>query len=430
MAHDSDSHYGFYAPWPLFGKRFSAQLGEIRQDTEALHPIVRYSATYDKDPDGPKESRLRGWEYGDRTKHNRFRTISDTDNQWKLQANTGTEQEPFWQTALAMGEDLSITNFYIPSSIRVTTTNNTPDIQSDTLIFDRTNFYITSDSHGYPIVNLLSSASSGTGSPLATDDAVNEYLNITRLSFSDAGFYLSRGSSGQPVVNSLNTSSTGISSVTFTDGVKLFTDDSLHFNRDSFYLTPAKSSGNPIVNFKGATGATGPPGPPGSSAAIVFTDGVKLFTDDNIHFNRSSFYLTPDSSGNPVLNFKEAIISNPKIQKGATWVGSPVSATAAGLIHAYVPEAMTITGVQILTEGGPGNCFVDIWVDSYNNFPPTVADKIVASDPPTITSGIKYSSQALVGWSKAVPANSVITFNLFSSDTFTLVTCTLTLEKT
>jgi hypothetical protein len=689
MAHDSDSHYEFYAPWPLLGKRFSAQLGEIRQNMEELHPVVRYSATYDKSANGPKDSRLRGWEYGDTSKHNRFRTISDTDQEWKIQSNLGTEQVPDWHTVMSVSNSMAVA-FYGPvGSIAVTTTNGLPNIRSGTIIFDRNTFYITTNSQGKPIVNLLDDDSNysvpidvddgineylsvgnisfshtgfylsrgsigqpvvnslnigtGGGSAIAVDDAINQYPSISKLSFAGGTFYLSRGSAGQPVVNLIGTLSTpaatanvlltfstplkewvathnlsqtpiiaqifdndfrviqpheqdvsnpnisyfyftddtsgyglfstggsaatgitshsgltglaaddhpqyllasgsrhatgnfvfdanatvtgllgvtgisnldgqvlandgfsatgvssffgnvdvydrvkadhfigggfyfsddlgeaisgvqatdgvitikspnlhfnrasfyltpdsqgnpvvnfkhpivasGTTSVTFTDGVVTIADDTLHFNRSSFYLTP-DSTGNPVLNFKHPIVASG-------STSVNFTDGVKLFTDDTIRFNRTSFYLTPaKSTGDPVLNFKHDL--NKSIQRGATWVkgGSlAVVASEAPTVQVYIPNEVTITGVELLTNGGTGSCVVDIWHTSYGNYPPTVANSITASAKPTITSGIKNKDTTLSGWKKRIPADSVLTFKLSSSATFTLVSCTLTLQ--
>lgn len=628
MPQDNESHYEFYAPWPLLGKRFSAQLGEIRQNMENLHPIVRYSATYDKDPDGPKDSRLRGWEYGDIAKHNRFRTVSDVDLQWKLQANTGTEQLPFWHTVLAVNEDLSVTNFYIPSSIRVKATGNGPSINSDTIIFNRTNFYITSSSNGKPIINLIESE--GGGTPLDVDDGFNEYLSIGNLSFSHTGFYLSRGSIGQPVVNSLNLG-TG-SSLGVDDGLNRYSSISqLSFSGTNFYLSRG-SLGQPVVNFAGSAGGEGSGvalsfGPalewvathnlnqtpvlaqifdtdyrllqpheqdvsnpniayfyfmentsgyallsaggsgggssggdhgaltgladddhtqyllvngsrhatgnftfdanvsvtgissldgqvlandgfsatgtsnffgnvdvygrvkadhfrgggfyfddgtgeaipgirvreidgtpnvypvkdlivPNSSLTdngkgvvtllmsggsnVTFTDGVRLFSDDTIHFNRTSFYLTnAKSSGDPVLNFKHPLTKT--TQRGATWVKGgtlEVVASEAPLVQVYIPSACVITGVEILTNGGTGSCVVDIWKSPYSAFPPTVANSITGINKPTISGAIKYRDTTLSTWTgRSIAADSTLTFKLDAASAFTFISCTLTLEN-
>lgn len=55
---------------------------------------------------------------------------------------------------------------------------------------------------------------------------------------------------------------------------------------------------------------------------------------------------------------------------------------------------------------------LDIWSDSYGNFPPTVADSICASDKPKVAGTPKNESTALLGWEKRFSAGDVIYVNL------------------
>lgn len=45
-----------------------------------------------------------------------------------------------------------------------------------------------------------------------------------------------------------------------------------------------------------------------------------------------------------------------------------------------------------------GTIEIDLWVDSYANYPPTVADSIVASAPISLSSAIKYEDTTLTDW--------------------------------
>ena len=119
------------------------------------------------------------------------------------------------------------------------------------------------------------------------------------------------------------------------------------------------------------------------------------------------------------------------VQRGATWVRGgtlAVIASDAPVVYIYCPEACTITGVEVLTAGGVGSCVIDIWVDTYTNFPPTVGDTITASAKPTISSSSKYKDTTLTGWDTSVATDSVIAFKLESCSTFTQVSVSLTLE--
>ena len=83
-----------------------------------------------------------------------------------------------------------------------------------------------------------------------------------------------------------------------------------------------------------------------------------------------------------------------------------------------------------------GSVVVDIWMCPYAVFDagvthPVVADSITGSTPPTITSGVKYLSTNLSGWTTAFAAGNVLAFNVKStSGTISKVTLTLNVTKT
>ena len=116
-------------------------------------------------------------------------------------------------------------------------------------------------------------------------------------------------------------------------------------------------------------------------------------------------------------------------QIGATW-GS-ASALVAGDcadVVARVPKAGTITGAYVYTRGGTGSCVIDVWNDTYANYPPTVADSITASAKPTVSSGIKSANTTLTGWDKTLAEGDVLVFHVDSTSTFTGITVILTYE--
>lgn len=103
--------------------------------------------------------------------------------------------------------------------------------------------------------------------------------------------------------------------------------------------------------------------------------------------------------------------------------GAEVITTGAkttGLVR--IPTAGTITGWEIEScDSTPttGSIVIDIWKDTYANFPPTVADTITASAKPTLTSGTKASSTTLTGWTTAIAAGDIIYFNVDSVSSLT-----------
>lgn len=101
-----------------------------------------------------------------------------------------------------------------------------------------------------------------------------------------------------------------------------------------------------------------------------------------------------------------------------------------GLKYGFqVDFAGTIIG---WTLGGDasGSITIDIWKDTYANFPPTVADTITASAKPSISAATKNTSTTLTGWTTSFSAGDWLYFNIDSITTFKYVTLCLQVRKT
>jgi hypothetical protein len=104
------------------------------------------------------------------------------------------------------------------------------------------------------------------------------------------------------------------------------------------------------------------------------------------------------------------------------------SEIAAGTqIWVEVPYAFTITSVRLGADQS-GSIAVDIWKDTYANFPPTAADSITAAAVPTITTATKSEDTTLTGWTTAVSAGDWLKINVDSCATITR--CTLSIRGT
>lgn len=88
--------------------------------------------------------------------------------------------------------------------------------------------------------------------------------------------------------------------------------------------------------------------------------------------------------------------------------------------HLEIPFAMTITGWTLLGDQS-GSIVIDVWRDSYANFPPTVADTITGSEKPTLTAAQKNQDLTLSTWSPLVTAGDILAFNVDSVSTLTRV---------
>lgn len=102
------------------------------------------------------------------------------------------------------------------------------------------------------------------------------------------------------------------------------------------------------------------------------------------------------------------------------------SALSTGIkADVYVPYACTITAVTLLADQA-GDVVVDIWKDSLANYPPTDADSITASAPPTLSSAASGQDATLSGWTTAISAGDTLRFNIDSASTITRLALTLT----
>lgn len=140
----------------------------------------------------------------------------------------------------------------------------------------------------------------------------------------------------------------------------------------------------------GATGATGPAGPQGPAG----TDA------------------TPTAAIGYTINGGGTTITTGLVGNGL-----------------YIPFNATITAVT-LQANTTGSIVVDIWKDSYGNFPPAVADSICASAKPTITSAAKSQDTTLTGWTTTIAAGDILYFNVDSVSSISNVVLTLTVTKT
>jgi hypothetical protein len=78
---------------------------------------------------------------------------------------------------------------------------------------------------------------------------------------------------------------------------------------------------------------------------------------------------------------------------------------------------------------GNGDIVIDVWKDSYANYPPTDADSIAGSELPTLSGVLKNEDTSLSTWTTSLTVGDVIMFNVDSA-TATEVILQLTVTVT
>lgn len=89
-----------------------------------------------------------------------------------------------------------------------------------------------------------------------------------------------------------------------------------------------------------------------------------------------------------------------------------------------IPFACTIQKWTLLADQS-GSIVVDIWKDTFANYPPVVGDSITAAAKPTISAANKAQSSTLTGWTTNIAAGDTLRFNIDSVATVTRVALSL-----
>jgi hypothetical protein len=193
------------------------------------------------------------------------------------------------------------------------------------------------------------------------------------------------------------------------------------------------TSASPSFQAIQTSGGSGDVVGPGSS-----TDGgVALFDQTTGKLIKDSTFVFPAAdgsagdvlvtNGSKILSF--AAPSTVGLVENITFVfdnsGAALATGIAGDLQ--INYACTIVGATLLADQ-TGSVVVNIWKNTYANYPPTVADKITASAPPTISAAIKSTDTTLTGWTTSIAAGDTLRFNIDSAATITR--CTLILKVT
>lgn len=178
----------------------------------------------------------------------------------------------------------------------------------------------------------------------------------------------------------------------------------------------------------------------------ISATGGSGYTDENaqdaiggILLDSSTIDFTYDDATPTITAIvKDASITDAKIAAGADLMiaaitliidGGGLAITTGIKGDLMIPFNCTINSVTLLADQS-GSIVVDIWKDTYANYPPTGADSITASAKPTISSTTKSQDTTLTGWTTGITAGDTLRFNVDSITTLTRVALILKVTKT
>jgi hypothetical protein len=106
--------------------------------------------------------------------------------------------------------------------------------------------------------------------------------------------------------------------------------------------------------------------------------------------------------------------------------GSVITAGIAGWLE--VPFDCTITAARLLADQ-TGSIKIDIWKDTYANYPPTNADTITGGNEPEISAAIKDEDTTLTSWTTSLTKGDILYFNVDSVATIERCLVSLSVDR-
>ena len=158
--------------------------------------------------------------------------------------------------------------------------------------------------------------------------------------------------------------------------------------------------------FTGTSGGLAAFHAAGGAYKITATSGAFSITWDWVGIGTTQEYDIEDLE-DYINNQVELANIGLRIDNGANVIPTGVNG------NLVVPFACTITQWTLLANES-GSIVIDIWKDSYANYPPVVGDSITASAKPTISSATKGQSSTLTGWTTSFLAGDILRFNVDS----------------
>ncbi len=261
----------------------------------------------------------------------------------------------------------------------------------------------------------------GTLTGLADDDH-SQYYNTTRLN----------AWTGSSAITTIGTLIAGSIPVSLITGLGTLATQSGTFSGTS----SGTNTGDQTITLTGDVTGSGT----GSFAATIANDAVSYAKMQNVSAASKLLGRGDSGAGDP----QEITIGSGLAMTGTTLSASGASATGAfgitidgggsaittglkGFVR--VPFNCTITGWDLYADQ-TGSIVIDVWKDTYTNFPPIAGDSIAGTEKPTLSSAQKNQDTSLSSWTTSVTAGDVVAFNVDSVSTVTRVNLSINVTKT
>ena len=183
--------------------------------------------------------------------------------------------------------------------------------------------------------------------------------------------------------------------------------------------------------------AQGPQGDPGGIINWTgqWSSGTSYVSDDAVSWKGSSYVartastaIEPGVTGGWATYWMvlAGLDVNSSIEVTLGDGVTPLTTGVKGYLE--LPFSGVIRSARMVADAS-GSAQVDIWRDSYANFPPVNADSITSTNELKLISAQKYEDVTLTGWSTSLTAGDWLAYNVDSATTVKQVTVSLVVER-
>jgi hypothetical protein len=158
------------------------------------------------------------------------------------------------------------------------------------------------------------------------------------------------------------------------------------------------------------------PVPPDSITDLADVDLTGIAAGDRLKWDGAK--VVRETPGSTTLVFRLQLI----LDGG----GAAITTGVKGDI--VIPAACTLIPNAVILADASGSISVDVWRDTYANYPPTSGDSITGGNPLVLASQAKNTNN-LAGWTTALAADDVLRFNVTSAATVQRVTISLRAQR-
>jgi len=199
---------------------------------------------------------------------------------------------------------------------------------------------------------------------------------------------------------------------------------SLSYNYNGKSGSSGTSGSSGSSGTSGSSGSSGTRGTSGSSGSSG-TSGSSGSSGTSGSSGSSGTRGTSGSSGSSGTSGTSAVATG-SLNAIIDGFGSTITTGIKGDFE--FPFAATINSWTLVADQ-TGSIVIDVWKDTYANFPPLVGDSIAGTEKPTLSAVNKNQDLSLTTWTTSITSGDIIRLNVDSATTVTRVTLSIKYTK-